>query len=161
MDGRALGFRDRAFDLVMERASLHHMADWRRALMEMLRVSSGYLLLEEPADDPRSPAKVNAARGQALFLELQREVGYPHFPHIPPADLLRFLGQEAQVREQRLVRADTEIPFAEFFESFPRFAGMSLRESFWSERLERFRLELGAGALCESDRFTLLAARRD
>jgi SAM-dependent methyltransferase len=159
MDGRTLGFRDHAFDLVMERASLHHIKDWERALAEMFRVSSGPVFLEEPVDDSRSPAKENAMRAQELFLELQHEVGYSHDLHIAPEALLHAMESHGRILERRLLRREEEVSFEAYFDGFTDFAAQSRRESYWLERLDRFRAELGQGRLVSSDILSILATK--
>jgi len=156
MDARQLGFRDASFDLVLDRDSLHHMAHWQRAVEEMVRVSRGFLLLEEPVDDPRSPEKRNTAEARKLLLALQAEVGYPHFPHLSPGDLLGFLSRRSMLIQRRLIRRQGPIAFDDYFSSFHRFAGTSRRERFWRDRLESFRRELGQGSFCQDDTLQIL-----
>ena len=44
MDGRKLNFNDNTFDIVIERATLHHSHNWEKVLEEMIRVSSKYIV---------------------------------------------------------------------------------------------------------------------
>jgi hypothetical protein len=57
MDARRMGFLTLAFPIAPRASQPHHIADWELALDEMFRVSSTYVLLEEPVDDPRSEEK--------------------------------------------------------------------------------------------------------
>jgi SAM-dependent methyltransferase len=160
MDGRSLGFRDAAFDLVVETDCLHHVEDWRAIVREMLRVSRGPVYLEEPVDDLRSQPKRDTARACELFLALQREVGYSHFPHLAVESLCGFLEEEAMLLDRRLLRHDEPVSFDDFFESYADFARRSPHERVWLERRERLREELRGRSLCEDDRLLLLARKR-
>ncbi len=158
MDGADLQYPARSFDAVLERASLHHIADWRKAVDEMARVSRGYVLIEEPVPDPRSSGKRSAEKAQELLLELQREVKWPHFPHIAVSDLLAFLNSRKLKVRHELIRSDKPVSFAEFFTGFDHFAGKSGRPGYWNGRLKDFQAELGGGTLTESDTVFIEAA---
>jgi SAM-dependent methyltransferase len=160
MDAGRIGFRDASFDLVLERASLHHIAAWEAAVLEMLRVSRGPIALEEPVDDLRSPEKQNTAQARALFLELQREVHYPHFAHLLPEQLLTLLRRHATVLSHEIQAHDEPVGFTEYFAAYPRFALRSAREGYWLDRLDRLRSELGEESLCEDDILTIHAQKR-
>jgi SAM-dependent methyltransferase len=157
MDARRMGFSSSSFSLVFERASLHHMAEWEAALDEMLRVSSTYVLLEEPVDDPRSAAKRNTIQAQGLYLELQREVGYPHFRHFEPDVLLAAVASRGTILRSQILRCDHPVPVDEFFGSFARFVAQSDRPQFWQARLATFTDNLRGGALCDCDDLVILA----
>lgn len=159
MDGKNLAFADNTFSAVLERDTLHHIANWRGAIDEMLRVSSKHLLIEEPIDDLRSVEKRNSFDAQGLFLELQREVGYAHYRHIGAEELVSYIERRATVVEVRVEKCDELIPFDKCFDSFSRFAAQSARESYWIERLETYRASLGTGGLCEDDRLLLVATK--
>lgn len=94
MDARSMIFPDDGFDLVFERASLHHILKWDGVLDEMMRLSSKYVLIEEPIDDPRSDAKRNAIRAQRFYLEVQKDAGFTHYPHLPLNSLLGYFRQK-------------------------------------------------------------------
>lgn len=158
MDATALGFADNSFPLVLERDTLHHIARWPDALSEMLRVSSDRVLLQEPVDEPRSPAKRRTYEAQGLFLELQAEVGYPHYWHLKPEALLSSIRSQAQVLESKLDRCNTPVSFDEFFESYSELASHSGREEYWLGRLEELRSRFSGAALCDDDRLTVLVA---
>jgi hypothetical protein len=159
MDGRTLAFADNTFSLVLERDTLHHIADWTQALDEMVRVSYKHVVIEEPVDDLRSVEKRNTFKAQSLLLELQREVGYPHYRHLAAEDLASHVQARASVVEARTEKRDARIPFEEFLDSFDRFAAQSARESHWHDRLEAFRTSLGTSGLCEDDRLLLVATK--
>lgn len=159
-DARALPFRAGAFTLVVARDTLHHIRDWERALGEMLRVSSRHVLIEEPVDDLRSAAKRRTFEAQGLFLELQREVGYPHERHLAPGALEACLRRIAEVTALEVTPSDRPVSFAEFFESYGTFAARSSREGYWLERLGTLRESFHGEALCEDDRMLLVAAKR-
>ena len=76
MDARKVDYPDACFNLVLERACLHHILEWEKVLDEMMRLSSKYVLIEEPMDDPRSDAKRNAIQAQRFYLEVQKEAGF-------------------------------------------------------------------------------------
>jgi hypothetical protein len=133
MDAVTLGFADGSFSLVLESATLHHIAHWPEALSEMIRVSSDRIFLEEPVDDLRSAAKQRTYEAQGLFLRLQAEVGFPHFRSLDRDALLSAVESRAVVLETHLDTSDAPIAFDEFFESFGEFASQSEREGYWLE----------------------------
>lgn len=151
MNGQDLDFPDGSFDLVVVRASLHHELQWRQVLDEMLRVTKKEILIEEPFDDPRSDSKRNTMRAQSLFLELQAEVGYPHYEYRTPDELIIHLGERGVQPECEMVKSDKPVTFDYFFEPWEFFANKSHRKDYWQQRLSHFRRELGDGQLCEND----------
>jgi hypothetical protein len=159
MDAVALGFARDSFPLVLERASLHHIAHWPEALAEMIRVFANRIFLEEPVDDLRSAAKQRTYEAQGLFLKLQAEVGFPHFRHLDRDALLSAVASRAVVVETYLETSDAPIAFDEFFESFGEFASQSDREGYWLERLQELRSRFGGAPLCEDDTLTIMAAK--
>ena len=159
MDAVALGFARDSFPLVLERATLHHIAQWQEALAEMIRVSSQNVFLEEPVDDLRSSAKQRTHEAQGCFLKLQAEVGYPHYRHLDRVALLSAVERRAVLLEAHLERSDAPVAFDEFFESFHAFASRSEREGYWLEQLRELRARFGGAPLCEDDTLTVLAAK--
>ena len=159
MDAVALGFARDSFPLVLERASLHHIAHWPEALAEMIRGSSNRVFLEEPVDDLRSAEKCRTYEAQGLFLKLQAEAGFPHYRHLDRAALLSAVESRAVVLETHLETSDAPIAFDEFFESFGEFASQSDREEYWLEQLQELRSRFGGAVLCEDDTLTILAAK--
>jgi SAM-dependent methyltransferase len=157
MDARRMGFRTSSFPVVVERASLHHIAEWERVLDEMFRVSGAHVLIEEPVDDPRSSAKMNTIKAQELFSELQNEVGISHFRHFDPAVLLAAVARRGVIRLSEVVRTDDPVRASEYFAAYPRFAAQSQRPGYWEARLRTFLENLGNGTLCESDSLLVLA----
>ncbi len=151
MDGRGLKYPDGSFDLVIERASLHHILEWKRVLDEMVRVSSRHVLIEEPIDDPRSKEKSNSIRAHKFFLEVQKEAGYAHYDYIPLDLLLEYFREHNIVIETQIARSDELITFDDYFGSYGSFAEKTRRKEYWLDRLNRFRGELGTEKLCESD----------
>jgi SAM-dependent methyltransferase len=127
MDATDLAFAGDTFPLVLERDTLHHIARWQDALCEMLRVSSDRVLIEEPVDELRSPEKQRTYEAQGLFLQLQAEVGYPHYWHLNPETLLSFIRSQAQVLEMRFDKSDAPVTFDGFFESYSELAS----RRFW------------------------------
>jgi len=158
MDALALGFARGSFPLVIETATLHHIAHWPEALTEMIRVSSDRIFLEEPVDDLRSAAKQRTYEAQGLFLALQAEVGFPHYRHLDRGALLSAAESRAVLLETHLERSDAPIAFDEFFESFGEFASRSNREGYWLDQFQELRSRFGGAALCEDDTLTILAA---
>ncbi len=151
MDGRKIGFPDKCFDLVMERVSLHHISHWELVLDEMVRVSSRYVLAEEPIDDPRSGAKKNAIYAQRLYLEVQKEIGYPHNEHIALESLVRWFRTRGLQIDIEINKSDELIGFDEFFGSFTEFADKSTRRDYWYGRLESLKTELAGKDLARCD----------
>jgi SAM-dependent methyltransferase len=151
MDGRQLDFPADHFDLVLARASLHHVRDWQLVVDEMLRVAAGGVLIEEPLDDPRSDAKRNTMRAQRLFLELHSEVGYSHYAYITSDELTNHLRTKGVRIESEITRLDGPVTFDYYFEPWGFFADKSSRKEYWLQRLSDYRRELGDGQLCEND----------
>jgi SAM-dependent methyltransferase len=160
MDASALAFPRDTFPLVLARDALHHIERWPHALSEMLRVSSARVLIEEPVDELRSPAKQRTYEAQGLLLELQQEVGYSHYRHLKPEALLSSVRSQARVLEVKLDRCDTPVAFDEFFESYSVFASQSGREEYWLGRLEELRSRFHGAALSDDDRLTVLVAAK-
>jgi SAM-dependent methyltransferase len=159
MDGTNIQYPDKSFDLVMERDTLHHIREWEKALDEMIRVSSKFILVEEPIDDPRSEEKKNTMRVQEFLLELQNEVGFSHYKHIV-SDLLTGFFQKRNVSiETHIIISENLIDFDEYFSSFGNFAERSKRKAYWYDRLERLRRELNGKMLCEEDTIIIIAVK--
>jgi hypothetical protein len=159
MNALALAFASGSFPLVVERATLHHIARWRQALAEMIRVSSHRLMLEEPLDDPRSAAKQRTYEAQGLYLAVQAEVGYPHYRHIDRDALLSAVASHGGLVEAHVERSDALLSFDEFFASFGEFAERSTRPAHWLERLQALRSRFDGGPLCEDDTLTVSVAK--
>ena len=159
MDATALGFPDSSFPLVLERDALHHIFRWPEVLSEMVRVSSDYILLEEPVDDLRSVAKQRTQEAQELFLQLQAEVGYSHYRHLDPDELLSTIQERAGLINVHINRRDTSVTFDEFFRDFSVFAAKSHRENYWLGQLQSLRSRFDGASLCKADRMTVLASK--
>lgn len=151
MDALNLHYPDRAFDVVLERGSLHHIAEWRKALAEMIRVTRQHILIEERVNDPRSTGKANGIKGQNLFLELQEEVKYPHFPYIAPELIVEALQASGFQVQWQVIPNEQAVSFDEFFHGFEHFANASERPSYWMARMEELRKEIGPSEIIESD----------
>ncbi len=157
MDGTSLAFADNTFALAFESHALHHTAKWKQVIEEMVRVAARHVVIEEPIDDLRSVEKRNAFAAQRLFLELQQEVGYPHYQHLAAEDMISYIQTKASAVDVQTEKRDTRIAFEEFFGSFDRFAARSTREAYWQDRLASFRASLGPQGLCEDDRLLIVA----
>ncbi|MHC9544764.1 MAG: class I SAM-dependent methyltransferase [Vulcanimicrobiota bacterium] len=156
MDGTALGFADRSFDAVIERDSLHHLENWEEMVDEMLRVSSCHVLIEEPLDDMRTEEKKNSFQARELMCELQREVRYSHYSHIPLPTLTDHLRRKGLPFGTTIRESDAIVEFDDFFDSFSHFAERSERKNYWYQRRDAFREKLGAGRLCDDDRVLII-----
>ncbi len=159
MDATHLSFRDNAFDLVLERASLHHIEDWPQALDEMVRVSADYVVIEEPVDEPCNEPQKASMVAQRLYLELQREAGYSHFEHIEPSELISVLDKYGLSFEISYDRSGKPTNFDEFFEQFFSFASRTPRPDYWANRLEHLRAELSGKPMQESDSIIIVARK--
>ena len=159
MDAGNIKYSENSFGLVLERASLHHILEWRAVLDEMTRVSSKYVCIEEPIDDPRSEEKRNTIAAQNLFLELQKEIGYPHYKHHAPEALLEYFISRGMEYESRIVKSDQSIDFVEYFEQFDRFAEKSQRKEYWLARLAGLKKEMKGGKLSENDALFIFAVK--
>ena len=151
MDGRDLRFPDNSFDLVLERATLHHVLEWQKVLDEIVRVSAKHILVEEPLDDPRSEEKKNTMLAQRLYLEIQREVGYSHYNYLSLNSLTGYHRERSIPIEIEVIKSDEPVDFEKFFASFGDFAEKSNRKQYWLDRLESLRQDLGGKMLCEED----------
>lgn len=159
MDAKNIAHPDNSFDLVLERASLHHILEWQKTIDEMIRVSSKHIIIEEPIDDPRSSAKRNTILAQQLFLEIQNEVGYTHFAHLEKSSLVEYIRQKHLSAEVYVNESDKQVTFDDYFESFPFFSGKSTRKDYWLDRLESFREEMTGQTLCVSDLLLIVATK--
>lgn len=157
MDSRRIGFADNNFDLVYERVSLHHIEEWEIALDEMIRVSSGYVLIEEPLDDLRSPEKENSYRGQQMYLEIQREQGFSHFNYINLDAFLDYFNRRRITIEYKITKRDERENFDEFFDQFNMFIEKSDRKEYWIDRLTAFREEMKGQSFSKSDILFIIA----
>ncbi|MHB8156317.1 MAG: class I SAM-dependent methyltransferase [Desulfocucumaceae bacterium] len=159
MDAGNIEYPDNSFDLVLERASLHHILEWRAVLDEMTRFSSKDVCIEEPIDDPRNEEKRNTIAAQDLFLELQKEIGYPHYKHHAPEALLEYFTLRGMEYESQIVMSDQSIEFVEYFAQFELFAEKSQRKEYWLERLAGLKNELKGGKLSENDTLFVFAVK--
>lgn len=157
MDGRRIGFPDDNFDLVYERVSLHHIKEWETALDEMMRVSSRYILIEEPLDDWRSAEKENSYRGQQLYLEIQQEQGISHFNYLKLEDFIGYFERRKIKIEYEITKNNELESFDEFFDQFGLFVEKSDRKEYWNDRLNAFREEIAGQSFCKSDLLFIMA----
>jgi len=160
MDGKNLLFSDRRFTAVMERGSLHHMTEWEKALDEMIRVSSRYILIAEPFDDLRNKAKKHTFYCHKFFTKVQNEAGYPHYEHIKPEVLLEYFNRKGLSIEINIVKSDKLIEFNEFFMDFYHFASKTLNRKDFINRFEELRRELEENMLCENDIIYIFAEKQ-
>lgn len=151
MDGRKLNYPDNHFDLVYEHASLHHMSGWKKAVDEMIRVSKKYIYIGEPVDDPRSKEKQNTIYINKVFLELQKEAKYEHYPHFKPEVIEQYLRSRNIKFGSFIARQEELIPFKEYADIFEIFAAKTKQKEFWMEKLEEIRRDLNNENLCEHD----------
>jgi ubiquinone/menaquinone biosynthesis C-methylase UbiE len=159
MDAGNIEYPENSFDLVLERASLHHIMEWRAVLDEMTRVSAKHICIEEPIDDPRSEEKRNTIAAQNLFLELQKEISYQHYMHHAPEALREYFTSRGMEYESQIVKSDKSIGFVEYFAQFDRFAEKSKRKEYWLERLAGLKKELKGGKLSENDTLFVISVK--
>jgi len=150
-DGRDTGLSDKSFDCVIERASLHHMSGWNKAIDEMLRLSTKFVLITEPLDDDRSIEKRNSNEAQNLFLEIQHEAGYEHYHHIKKEILLECFDSRGIKYECIIEKYDEIVEFEEYFNQYDYFADRTQRKDYWMNRLNEFRIKLNGSKLCAED----------
>ncbi len=156
MDGRSMGFSDARFDLVFARYSLHHMTRWEGAVHEMLRVSRRHVILAEPFDDDRSEAKRNTLRLWGDMLELQREIGHPHYPHMTVDAMERFVRSLNRPYRKMIDWIDDLRSCEEFFAGFRVFAERSERRGEWMDRIEGLEREMQGAEMSVHDRMVFL-----
>ncbi len=150
-DGRNTGLPDKSFDCVIERDALHHMSDWDKAIDEMFRLSTKYVLVSEPLDDDRSSEKRSSNEAQNLFLELQHEAGYEHYRHIEKEILFEYFNSRKLKYECIIDKFDEIVEFDEYFNQYQYFADRTQRKDYWMNRLDEFRIKLNRGKLCAED----------
>lgn len=146
-----LPLADRSIDTVIERGSLHHVEEWQVMLGEMVRVSSQRVLALEPIDDPRSEPKRAAIAAHHLFLELQHEVGYPHFAHLTVDELRGWASRHGTAVQINVIRRDQPVRFEDYFEPWKHFANQSGRREYWMARREEFCRKHGENGLAADD----------
>ena len=80
MDAEQLDFENEHFDTVTISASLHHLADIRRALVEMMRVlkTGGRFILVEMHEDARTKAARTFVSLHQWVAEVDSALGYLH-----------------------------------------------------------------------------------
>lgn len=150
-NGSDTGFEDRSFDLVFARCSLHHSPLWKNIINEMLRLSKGPVLIEEPVDSDRNEAKIVKRKAWDFFLDLQREIGQYHAPHFEPEILTNYLDNLKADYKSELHQNDETTEFDEFFSLYDRYAKKSKMYEYRTLILEEFRNELNGAPLCEDD----------
>ncbi len=151
MDGRDTGFPDKSFDCVYERATLHHMTNWDKAIGEMRRLSNKYVFISEPLDDERSIEKRNLNEAQDLYLELQHDAGFEHYNHLKKETLLRYFDSHNIKYECIVEKFDEIIKFEEYFSRYEHFADKTSKKDYWMKRLNEFKVKLEGGKLCAND----------
>jgi 2-polyprenyl-3-methyl-5-hydroxy-6-metoxy-1,4-benzoquinol methylase len=109
MDALNLCYSNCAFEVVLARGTLHHIAKWQKSISEMIRVAGRYILIEERINDPRSEGKINGIKAQNLFLELQREIDYAHFPYIPPAEIIGLINSKGFQPQWKIIPSTATI----------------------------------------------------
>jgi SAM-dependent methyltransferase len=160
MDCLKLAFSDNSIDTVIERFSLHHMANWQKAIDEMIRVADNYILIEEPVDDDRSQSKRDSVLAWQLYLDVQKEIGYSHFRHIQPGILIEYIQEKGLIFDYEITKSDEPIPFDDFFSEFGRFADKSYRPHYWYDRLGQLKESISDRPLCKSDMISIVIKKR-
>jgi len=150
-DGRDTGLPDKSFDCVIEKDALHHMSGWERAIDEMFRLSTKYVLITEHLDDNRSIEKRNQYEAQNLFLELQHEAGYEHYNHIKKEILFEYFDSRGIKYECAIEKYDDIVEFNEYFSQYEYFADKTQRKDYWMNRLNEFKAKLNGGKFCAED----------
>jgi ubiquinone/menaquinone biosynthesis C-methylase UbiE len=150
-DGKDTGYPANSFDCVIERASLHHMADWDKAIDEMFRLSYKYVLIVEPLDDDRSIEKRNLNEAENLYLDVQHDAGFEHYNHIKKEDLLDYFISRGIKYECNVEKYDDIIEFDEYFSMYEYFANKTSKKDYWLNRLNEFKAKLNGGKLCAND----------
>jgi SAM-dependent methyltransferase len=159
MDALNLAIADNSIDTVIERFSLHHMANWHQAVDEMYRVAQKYILIDEPIDDERSQSKRDSILAWQIYLDVQKEVGYSHFRHIQSKVLLEYVRKKGLAFEYDIVKSDELISFDEFFSEFGRFVEKSNRPLFWYDKLRKFKEQISARPLCRNDILSIVVKK--
>jgi len=159
MDGIKTCFPDNRFDLAYERSSLHHIHDWKKAINEMIRVSKKYVFIAENHDDPRNKEKQNTIYFNKVFLELQHEAGYEHYPHFKPVVLEDYLRSRDIKFESYISRHEESIPFKEYAGLYTTFVAKTTRKKFWMDKLDEVRRDINNENLCEHDMLYLFGEK--
>lgn len=156
MDGRAMGFGERTFDLVFARFALHHMQNWQAMVHEMIRVSRRWVLLSEPFDDPRSDAKRTTLRLWNEMLKLHSEIQYSHYPHFTVDAMESFVKWLGKPYKKVIEWVDETHPCDEFFTNFRTFAERSAKKDEWIQHIDRMQNELNGVEMSSHDRMFFL-----
>ena len=90
----------------------------------------------------------NFVIAQDLYLEVQHEIGYPHYRHIPPNFLCGRLTEKNIRHEKILITSNTLLSFDKFFDSIDFFISKSKRPDYWNNRVQILRKELTDKKLC-------------
>ena len=151
MSAVSLAFKDNTFDLVYERASLHHIQNWEKALDEIIRVSSKHIILAEPIDDNRSPEKLNAIHAQELLLELQREINYPHYKHLKLEQFQKYFDKKSIKYKYHINKLYANYDSEMFFKPFEEIARKSTRYDYWMNKYNNFKEKLEQQRIADDD----------
>ena len=104
MDVHQLRFPDASFDVVSIANSMHHLADLKMGLSEMLRVlkPGGWFVVFEMYRDGQSPSQMTHVLLHHWWAEIDDALGIPHNETFTRAELIRIL-RESKFSELRLV----------------------------------------------------------
>lgn len=94
MDAERLAFGDATFETANISASLHHLANPRKVLREMVRVTKpgGRLIVEEMHCDGHTEPQRLAAAIHRWAAGVDRALGIPHFPTLGRKELVNLFG---------------------------------------------------------------------
>jgi cyclopropane fatty-acyl-phospholipid synthase-like methyltransferase len=114
-DARALPFLDGWFDRAVSVhafRSFHRRSDYVRALKEMLRVSSGPVIVAESTPVARTPAQRAHLEAYSLRFPSHRAMGHPEFGDVPypTVEELKTLARRAGGRIRKVAVFEPHLP---------------------------------------------------
>lgn len=92
MQAQKLEFEDHTFDMVAISRGLHHLANLKAAIQEMVRVlkPGGLLIIHEMYPDVETPSQESQVLMHHYRVDLDKLLGVEHFYTYPRATILRF-----------------------------------------------------------------------
>lgn len=136
-----------AFDVVVLRHVLHHLADPAAAVREACRVARSGVVLAEPAVEPSIPSQAAMARLDALLSRLHERAGHLHAPYVTPGGLLALVERPWKRLELRTFGELTVVPPGEVRAMAEKSAHGSELTAWEAEELGELVREAGAGEI--------------
>jgi ubiquinone/menaquinone biosynthesis C-methylase UbiE len=150
-DGVNLPFADNSFEAVVSSYTLHHVEGWKQMVKEMRRVARHCALVFEPFYVPVNRERVLMRRFWDLFMEMNREAGIWHEPHLSQEDLQDFFRLSFENPEFEIIATAERCEPAEWFQRFREWLPRSKRPDYWEGQLVKLQKDLLPGEMFERD----------